>query len=121
MTRRVRWPIVVVVSGGALALLVVTDTGGAPRVIAAFWFLLVASGLSIAPLLPTGSPGAFALMTIATSLTLDTLVTTALLAAGRFSASAGLAALLVIAALGCAVQLAGWARHARTTEIRLHA
>jgi hypothetical protein len=121
MRQQLRWPALVLISSIATAALAVADVHGPVRVVATFWFLLACPGLAVAPLLPTRSAGAGALTTIALSLVLDTLVATALLAAGDFSPGAGLAALAAVCALGCGAQLAQWVRQARVTEIYLHA
>ena len=115
-----RWVAVVAGAGALAGAVTAAGTGGAPRAAAVVLFLSV-TGLSLAPLLEVRSPLALVATTIALSLVLDTLAVTALLAADRFSADAGLAAVAAACLPGCAVQLARRVRRSRVTEVRVHA
>lgn len=115
-----RWVAAVAVAGALAGGLTAAEVGGAPQGAAVVLFLSV-TGLSVAPLLDVRSPLALVVATVALSLVLDTLAATALLAADRFSAEAGLAAVAAACLPGCAVQLARRVRRARVTEVRVHA
>jgi hypothetical protein len=100
-----RWPSVIVASTIALAALLAADIHGALRVLLALWFMFICTGMAFVPLLRI-RPAAFELaLGFVLSLILDTLVATALVAAGTLSATSGLITLAVLSGVGCVLQV----------------
>ena len=119
MTSTIRWPLAILVSILALAALVAVDAEGAPRIVATAWFLLVCPGMSYVPLLSIESAVARLAVGVALSLAIDAVASTALLATGAFSMTAGLLVLAAACIIGCALQARRWMR-LRPTELRFH-
>ena len=115
------WAVVVLLSTGLVCGLSVADVDGPVRLAAALWFLLVCPGMAFAPLLPAVAPPARLGLGIALSLALDTAVATAMLAAGSFSAPAGLLALGVACVAGAGLQIRRALRTRPVTRVRVRA
>ena len=121
MSPSLRWPAAI---GGSILLLVtlvVAEVEGPARLIAAFWFLLVCTGMSFVPLMRLGPAPARLAVCLALSAAIDTAVTTALLAAGGYSVTASVALLGTVCGVGCGLQIREWARTHHRTEVRVHA
>ena len=120
MTRALRWPAAIVLSGLVLDVAVVVDAAQAVRLVAALWFLLVCTGMSFVPLLGLRGLDAELALGIALSLAIDTFVTTAALVAGGFSMAAGLVVLQLLCLVGCAAQVRRWAAGRPAFSLRLY-
>jgi hypothetical protein len=105
MSSRFRWPLVILVSSLAMALLLLADVHSPVRLVAALWFLLVCTGMAFVPLLGVRPLGFELGLGVVLSIVLDTLVTTTLLLAGGLSANSGLLALVGLCMVGCALQV----------------
>lgn len=101
--------ILAAIAGAGLltVLLFAAGADGAPRAIAALLFLLIGPGLACVRLLRLDDPLTELALAVAVSLALETIVATALLATGYWSAGAALAALVAITLAAVA---AGFAR-----------
>ena len=120
MSERV-WPLVIGLSSAVVAALVLADVGGALRLVAALWFLLVCPGMAFVPLIRGVAPAAQLVLGVASSLALGAIVATAMLVAGDFSENTGLLALVAICLLGSALQARQRARTRPPVEIYVHA
>jgi hypothetical protein len=105
MRNRFLWPLVILISSLATAVLLAADVHSPVRVVAALWFLFVCTGMAFVPLLRIRPPGFELALGVALSLVLDTLVTTTLLLAGGLSEQSGFVALVALCLVGCALQV----------------
>ncbi len=105
MRDSLRWPSLIVASTIAVAALLAGDIHSPLRVLVTLWFLFVCTGMAFVPLLGV-RPLAYELaLGFVLSLLVDTLVATALVAAGGLSATSGLVTLAVLCLIGCGLQL----------------
>lgn len=124
MKPSLRGPLVIAASALVLGVLVLSGEQGAPRAVAALWFLLACPGLAIVPLLPEVGPRAA--LVVAVSLAVDTLVGTAMLVPHVFWKAAGLSigsgalTLVAVCVAGGGAQVLRWALAHNVTEVRLH-
>ena len=107
ISKRQRWPLVIVLSGALLATLVAADVQSPVRVVLTLWFLLVCTGMAFVPLLSIERPLTELGLGVIASIAVDSVVTTAILLAGDLSPATGLVALQALCLLGCAAQIAG--------------
>lgn len=120
MSAAPRWPVAVALSALALAVLIWADAHGAPRVALALWCLLACPGMALVPLLADLPPRLAVPLVVGVSLSVETIVVTALLAAGAFSPTAAALALAGVCTVGCWAQLRMWARTRPPTTVVFH-
>lgn len=118
MTMRERLAGVVLISSVVIACLVLAGAGGPVRVALTFWFLLACPGMVIAATMPIVGRVEAALVVVATSLMIDTLVATCLLIAGRLTPGFALTILIALCGTGSAVLLVRSRRGRRNTFLR---
>jgi hypothetical protein len=100
------WPAIIGASAIGTVLTSLVEPVQPLRTLLAFWFLLVCPGMALVRLLGLRDPFAELGVAVALSLALDTAVGEALLFAGAWSASSGLAALAALSVGGAALQVA---------------
>ncbi len=105
MRDSLRWPSLIVASTIAVGALLAADIHSAVRVVVTLWFLFVCTGMAFVPLLGVRPPAYELALGFVLSIVVDTLVATALLAAGGLSATSGLITLAVLCLIGCGSQL----------------
>ena len=101
MTLRRHWSLVIVASTALMGLLLLVDAPAAIRGPVAVWFLLVCPGMTLAAPLALRSGGAELALAVILSVTIATVVATALLLAGALSATSAFLALSALCLAGC--------------------
>lgn len=107
MTRRRHWPLVIVASTALMGFVLMVDAPVAIRGPVAAWFLLVCPGMTLAAPLALRSGGAELALAVILSVTIATVVATALLLAGALSAASAYLALSALCLAGCAARRQG--------------
>lgn len=113
VARRLLWPLVADLSVAALILLIHAGIQGPGRAVLALWFLLICTGMSIAPMLGIREPLVELLIGVLLGITLDTLVATGLAAAGTLTISRVLIVLCALCLAGTVLNMVvlGWQRY----------
>ena len=111
------WPVVVLVSAAAVALLVLGDRTTPLRPFVALWFLLICPGMAFVRLLRLQDRLIELTLAVALSFAIDGLVSEILLYAGLWSFKLGLIVLIGLALLGIAFDLL-MVHHAPVTPVK---
>ena len=106
MTTRGRpWPLVMVASALALALVMLLGADGAVRGVLALWFFLTCPGMAVVGLLDIEDPLAEALLAIALSIAVGMLVALAMVLAHAWSPDAATGVLATFTVVAAYVQV----------------
>ncbi|MGH2888831.1 MAG: hypothetical protein ACRDNJ_04295 [Solirubrobacteraceae bacterium] len=95
-------PAIAIVGGAIVALMALAGVAGPVRLVLAVLFLLAGTGLALIPRSTIDEPWTRLLIVVTTSIVIDTLVATALAAAGTLSLASGVIVLEVICLAGTA-------------------
>ena len=101
------WPLTLIASSAAVALTTYGWTSSPARPLVTTWFLLVCPGMALIRLLPRRGALTLAVLAIATSLSLETLIAETMLEASAWSPRSTLAILIVFTLAGALAQLPG--------------
>lgn len=106
LARSHRLPLLLLASVGALGVALLAGGGSTTRSVLAIWFLLACPGLALAPLMRLHDALGTVTVAITLSIAIDTIVASALVYCGAWSAVATFAILAAVTVAGAARQLA---------------
>lgn len=105
MSRKLFWPIMIILSALLAGILVWSDGGGAFRSIILFWFILICPGMAFVRLLQIENVLTEIVLAIALSLVISTLLAEFMVLTHLWSPGVELAILIGISLLGAALQI----------------
>jgi hypothetical protein len=115
LRRPIGWPLIIILSAGAIGFAVLPATAVPPfRALAAFWFLLICPGMAFVPLLRIGDCMTDVPLGIALSIALDAVVAEAMVLTRHWSPEWGLLILICISIAGAALQIITYQAHPRS-------